>query len=105
MRFILISLFFTKDGIFNFKNSKYISQFENTINIIRNKECELARIYRFITLILKMKPNEHEFKVMGLAPYSKIEYSMEVYNKVFKDILDVKDASSEQIVKLASGES
>ena len=38
MRFILISLFFTKDGIFNFKNSKYISQFENTINIIRNKK-------------------------------------------------------------------
>ena len=37
-----------------------------------------------------MKPNEHEFKVMGLAPYSKIEYSMKVYNEVFKDILDVK---------------
>lgn len=61
------------------------------INIIRNKECELARIYRFITLILKMKPNEHEFKVMGLAPYSKIEYSMKVYNEIFKDILDVKN--------------
>ena len=60
-------------------------------NIIRNNECDLARIYRFITLILKMKPNEHEFKVMGLAPYSKIEYSMKVYNEVFKDILDVKN--------------
>lgn len=61
------------------------------INIIRNSECDLARIYRFITLILKMKPNEHEFKVMGLAPYSKIEYSKKVYDEVFKDILDVKN--------------
>ena len=60
-------------------------------NLIRNSECDLARIYRFVTLILKMKPNEHEFKVMGLAPYSKIEYSKKVYDEVFKDILDVKN--------------
>ena len=60
-------------------------------NLIKNGECDLARIYRFVTLILKMKPNEHEFKVMGLAPYSKIEYSKKVYDEVFKDILDVKN--------------
>lgn len=30
----------------------------------------IGRIYRFITLLLGMKPNEHEFKVMGLAPYA-----------------------------------
>ena len=60
-------------------------------NLIRYSECDLARIYRFVTLILKMKPNEHEFKVMGLAPYSKIEYSKKVYDEVFKDILDVKN--------------
>ena len=60
-------------------------------NLIRNSECDLARIYRFITLILKMKPNEHEFKVMGLAPYSKLEYSKKVYEEVFKNILDVKN--------------
>ena len=27
----------------------------------------LARVYKFCTLILGMKPNEHEYKVMGLA--------------------------------------
>tara|TARA_B100000674_G_scaffold252715_1_gene208427 strand:- start:1210 stop:2100 length:891 start_codon:yes stop_codon:yes gene_type:complete len=37
LRFILISLFFTKDGVFSFKDSKFISQFESTINVIRNK--------------------------------------------------------------------
>ena len=30
-------------------------------------ECELARLYRFTTLYLSMKPLEHEYKVMGLA--------------------------------------
>ena len=60
-------------------------------NVYENDECDLARIYRFITLILKMKPNEHEFKVMGLAPYSKKEYSMKVYNEIFKDILHVRN--------------
>ena len=29
----------------------------------------LGRIYRYITLLLGMKPGQHEYKVMGLAPY------------------------------------
>lgn len=29
----------------------------------------VARIYKFATLILGMKPNEHEYKVMGLSAY------------------------------------
>ena len=37
-----------------------------------------------------MKPNEHEFKVMGLAPYAKKAFAIEVYNEVFKDLLKVK---------------
>ena len=38
-----------------------------------------------------MKPNEHEYKVMGLAPYAKNEYSIKLYNDVFKNILKVKN--------------
>lgn len=30
----------------------------------------IGRLYRYITLCLGMKPNEHEYKVMGLAPYA-----------------------------------
>ena len=56
-----------------------------------SSECDLARIYRFVTLILRMKPNEHEFKVMGMAPYAKNNYSQKVYEEVFKDILKVKN--------------
>lgn len=69
--------------------------FDKKKNILKrvnySSQCDLARIYRFITLILRMKPNEHEFKVMGLAPYAKNEYSQKVYEDVFKDILKVKN--------------
>ena len=59
--------------------------------IASSKHCELARIYKLTTLILSMKPDEHEFKVMGLAPYAKNIYAEQVYEKVFKDILKVKN--------------
>lgn len=57
--------------------------------IRESKECDLARIYKMTTLLLSMRPDEHEFKVMGLAPYSKKNYALEVYNNVFKDLLKV----------------
>lgn len=33
-----------------------------------------ARLYRSVTLLLGMKPDEHEYKVMGLAGYAKKDY-------------------------------
>ena len=60
------------------------------VNLARSNECELARIYKLITLILKMKPDEHEFKVMGLSAYSKKKYVIDIYKKVFKGILKFK---------------
>jgi len=50
--------------------------------------CNLARIYRYITLLLGMKPFEHEYKVMGLAPYAK-DYIMEPAYTIFKETLVV----------------
>ena len=54
--------------------------------VARTDQFEIARIYKFITLILGMKPDEHEFKVMGLSAYSKKKYILDVYEKVFKNI-------------------
>ena len=34
----------------------------------------IGRLYRYITLLLGFKPNEHEYKLMGMAPYSKEIY-------------------------------
>ena len=39
--------------------------------IAESTQNDLARIYKMATLILAMRPDEHEFKVMGLAPYAK----------------------------------
>ena len=54
--------------------------------VAKTDQFEIGRIYKFITLILKMKPDEHEFKVMGLSAYSKKKFIINVYEKVFKNI-------------------
>jgi carbamoyltransferase len=77
--------------------------------IWRSNEVQIGRLYRYVTLILGMKPAQHEYKVMGLAPYST-EYhghrSLEFFrtlnsvmgteihdNKVVKDLYySVRDA-------------
>ncbi len=67
-----------------------ISVVENGLlrEIHRTPMCNLARVYRWITLLLGMKPLEHEYKVMGLAPYAK-EHIAEPAYRIFKDTLVV----------------
>ena len=52
--------------------------------IFRTGNCNIGRLWKYITLLLGMKPDEHEYKVMGLAPYSHFEYSKQVLN-IFKN--------------------
>lgn len=52
----------------------------------------IGRLYRYITLILGLKPNEHEYKVMGMAPYCKDQYSENLFN-IFKTFQDVEGSS------------
>lgn len=50
----------------------------------------LGYIYSLTTGFLGMTPLEHEYKVMGLAPYStqkEQKYFMKTYDKVFKDVI------------------
>lgn len=63
------------------------------INKIRGtNQCDVARIYKITTLVLGMKPDEHEFKVMGMAPYAKPEYVDIVYKDVYEPLLKVEDS-------------
>tara|TARA_B100000963_G_scaffold361104_1_gene394870 strand:+ start:407 stop:2206 length:1800 start_codon:yes stop_codon:yes gene_type:complete len=48
----------------------------------------LGRIYRYTTLILGMKPAEHEYKVMGLAPYAKKKYYQDALT-IFRGLMNV----------------
>ena len=52
-------------------------------------QCAIARIYRYMTLALGMKPNEHEYKLMGLAPYGKSKHSENAL-EVFRETLNVE---------------
>jgi carbamoyltransferase len=45
-------------------------------------------IYSATTRFLGMKILEHEYKVMGLAPYAK-EYFLETYVNIFKDVISL----------------
>ena len=58
-------------------------------NIVKGSNFIVARLYRYVTLILGLKPNEHEYKVMGLAPYAKEKYFLDIEKKFFK-MQDVK---------------
>ena len=50
--------------------------------------CNFAKVYRFMTLLLGMRPCDHEYKVMGLAPYAK-DYLLEPAYEIFKKTLVV----------------
>ena len=54
----------------------------------RTNMCMLTTIYRWVTLLLAMRPHEHEYKVMGLAPYAK-SHILEPAYRVFKETLAV----------------
>ena len=79
-------LIFTLDGegsglcatvnIYNGKSLRILSK--------TRKTASLGYFYGLATMYLGMKPLEHEFKVMGLAPYAKIDKVNEVYQKIKK---------------------
>ena len=58
------------------------------VKTISHQDFQVARIYRYITLLMGMKPDEHEYKVMGLAPYAKPQVYKKAY-EVFKDTMYV----------------
>jgi carbamoyltransferase len=60
-----------------------------TLEIIsKSSNCNIGRIYRYTTLLLGMRPADHEYKLMGLAAYNSGEFSQEAYN-VFAETLQV----------------
>ncbi len=80
-----------------------------TISIIKNKKLKrifqtknliIGRIYRHVTLILGMKWGEHEYKTMGLAPYSSEYYSdgpLKIFSESLKLNLNKKILISKKI--------
>jgi carbamoyltransferase len=87
------SIVVTIDAFGDGRNQTVWKYANNKLEILaESKECELARVYRFATLAMGMQPLEHEYKVMGLAPYAKEEYVENVYRELVR-LTEVKDMS------------
>lgn len=52
----------------------------------------IARFYKYCTLLLGMKPLEHEYKVMGLAPYCTNETKIKGIFDIYKSALWIDDS-------------
>ena len=61
---------------------------EELKEISRSSNCNIGRMYRYATLLLGMRPAEHEYKLMGLAAYNSHKYGEEAY-KIYADTLQV----------------
>ena len=85
-------LVFTLDGVGD-NISGTVSIMQNglldTLSVIRPK-ASLGYLYGTVTGYLGMKPDEHEFKVMGLAPYAYPEHAERIA-KYFHNILWLND--------------
>ena len=80
------ALVFTLDGVGDYNSG--------SVNILKDGHLKkiqvtdhhnsLGYFYSSITALLGMKANEHEFKVMGLAPYSDVKYYSPILKKLRK---------------------
>ena len=53
-----------------------------------NRKASVGKIYSRVTYMLGLKPWEHEYKVMGLAPYSENKFALEI-KKFLDELLKV----------------
>lgn len=82
-------LIFTADGFGDHSNASLRSFKNNSMQLLYETDiCNIGRLYRYITLLLGMKPGEHEYKVMGLAPYAHARYYQSVLD-ILEDTLYV----------------
>lgn len=58
--------------------------------LARSNNVDVARIYRTVTQLMGMKLGEHEFKVMGLAPYAT-QRELDKSYKVFDGLFETRD--------------
>ena len=90
-RFRTEVLCMTAEGIGDYSNGT-VSKFSRSgrEELSSNKENHIGHIYQYITLLLGMKPNQHEYKVMGMAPYAS-EYEIEKAYNVLAEVLKVEN--------------
>tara|TARA_X000000950_G_scaffold224301_1_gene270350 strand:- start:15630 stop:17390 length:1761 start_codon:yes stop_codon:yes gene_type:complete len=82
----------TMDGFGDGLNQTVWQIYKNQFTkIASTNQNEIARIYRMSTLYLNMKPLEHEYKIMGLAPYSNNSKFSKELEKKLSSIIKLKN--------------
>lgn len=78
------SLVFTADsmGDKNENSTVYFVKNGSFKKLFSSGRQNLGKLFRNITLILGLKPYQHEYKVMGLAPYSPDLYNKKIVNEL-----------------------
>ncbi len=61
---------------------------ERLKEISRSSNCNIGRMYRYATLLLGMRPADHEYKIMGLAAYNSDKYGLKAF-KIYDDTIQV----------------
>jgi carbamoyltransferase len=70
------------DGDYGINLTYSIASKDKIKEIYRSANQPIAKIWRYFTIMLGMKPQQHEYKVMGLAPYANEYISRKVYNEL-----------------------
>lgn len=78
------ALVFTLDGEGDGLCSTVSIFYKNSVNrsAFTTRENSIGQMYASVTKFLGMKPGEHEYKVMGLAPYAKKKDVEKIYEKI-----------------------
>lgn len=85
------SLILTNEGMGDRSNlTVSIVKKEKLKEIYSSTQNKMGTLYKFMTLLLGMKPSQHEFKVMGLAPYASNYETNRAYDAAFKNLFKVK---------------
>ena len=89
-RFSESTLVYTMDGNGDKSNGTvWVAKAGEKLELIsRTNNCNIGRMYRYATLLLGMRPADHEYKVMGLAAYNSEQYGKDAY-EVYADTLEV----------------
>lgn len=90
------ALVFTIDGEGDYYSASVNKVVDGKVERIASTpwHASLGYIYSQTTTYLGMKALEHEYKVMGLAPYAK-DYFLKTYKKLFEGTIDVDEQSLE----------
>lgn len=88
-------LVFTLDGGGDMEtDTVYIGEKGDLLKKTSSPTFSIGNMYSCITYFLGFRPHEHEYKLMGLAPYVNPKYSEE-YCNYFKQFLDLKNDDTE----------